>query len=788
MKTKNFKSSIANAVDVKEILKGAPSAFRFKRQSNSNKPVVLIMSSYTPRQCGIATYTQDLVNALNKGFEASFQLDICALDSSQERHNYLQPVNYVLNTDDSSGFVKLAGKLNADSSLQLILIQHEFGLFDKTGDDLVKLIRIIKKPVIVTFHTVLPVPDVFLKLKVQELAIAATRIVVMTNTSAKILVKDYNIDRNKIVVIPHGTHLVVHSSKKKLKEKYKLSGRVVLSTFGLLSSGKSIETTLEALPSIIKKHPEVLFLVIGKTHPTVLKREGELYRSGLELKVKELGLKKHVKFINQFMPLADLLEYLQLTDIYLFTSKDPNQAVSGTFSYAYSCGCPIISTPIPHAIEVLKDTDSVIIDFKSASQLSAGVNRLLSKNAVSCSPAISHSMASTAWENVAISHALLFESIAAPSVPLFYKRPPLLLNHIKRITTSFGAIQFSVINEPAIESGYTLDDNARALISFCQHYQLTKDLSDIGYIGIYLRFMHYCQQSDGMFLNYVNKKKMFTGQNLENNLADANGRAIWALGYFLSVKDILPAYLKQLAVTMMDKALSSMMHIKSPRAMAFIIKGLYYRNSLVEHKEGITIMRQLADRLVQMYRHESKEDWFWYESYLTYANSVMPEAMLCAWLATNNVEYQHIAKKSFDFLLSCTFKPTRISVISNKGWLFNKEGFILNEMGGEQPIDVAYSIIALKKFYTVFSSIDYLRKMELAFNWFLGVNHLRQTIYNPCTGGCYDGLEEYYVNLNQGAESTVSYLMARMAVENLPDSGRLEFAVNPAAEMLAANF
>jgi len=478
-------------------------------------------------------------------------------------------------------------------------------------------------------------------------------------------------------------------------------------------------------------------------------------------------LEPYVQFVNYFVPLPHLLEYLQLTDVYLFTSNDPNQAVSGTFSYAVSCGCPVVSMPIPHAREVLQNEAGIIIDFGSSSQLADAVITLLDDEQLrkKINSNALHIMASTAWENSAIAHAMLFEKIDQERVSLRYNLPDINLEHIKKLTTDIGMIQFSRISQPDIGSGYTLDDNARAMIAMCQHYELTSDPADIAYISSYFRFIKHCLQSGGAFLNYVDDQSRFTDQNYTTNLDDSNGRAIWALGYLVHMGDILPKELVSDASSTMDSALKNVSAIYSTRAMAFIIKGLYYRNRKEKSTGDITLIIELANRLVQMYRHEAKPDWQWFESYLTYANSILPEALLCAWVTTGKPVYKEIAKASFDFLLSKIFIDNNIRVISNKNWMLDEKDPALATAGGEQPIDVAYTILALHKFYTVYKNEAYLEQMQRSFNWFLGANHLRQIIYNPCTGGCYDGLEENQVNLNQGAESTVSYLMARLTLE-----------------------
>ncbi len=379
-------------------------------------------------------------------------------------------------------------------------------------------------------------------------------------------------------------------------------------------------------------------------------------------------------------------------------------------------------------------------------------------------------MAVTSWENSAIAHALLFEKVSQHELVIDYALPTLNLDHIKKMTTHFGMIQFSVINQPDITSGYTLDDNARAMISLCQHYAFTKDETDLEYIQIYLDFIQFCQLKDGLFLNYVDEFHTYTDQNDLVNLEDSNGRAIWALGYLISLTPILPKEFSEQAQFLLKNTLNCLEDIHSTRAMAFIIKGLYYANSFEESFSNIQIITNFSNRLVAMYKHESDEQWKWFESYLTYANSLIPEALLCAWMATGNMQYKQVAKLSFDFLLSKTFRNGSLKVISNKGWLHRGREAVQVSIGGEQPIDVAYAVMALQKFHSIFPFQGYQQKMDISFNWFLGHNHLHQVIYNPMTGGCYDGLEENNININQGAESTVSYLMARLSLEKLESS------------------
>jgi glycosyltransferase involved in cell wall biosynthesis len=730
----------------------------------SKLPEVLFITSFPPRECGIATYSQDLIRALNNKFDKSFNIKVSALESGNSKYSYSNEVTAVLDTSNPSSFIESAQHINLNSHIKIVLIQHEFGFFSAQESAFLTFLKAVTKPVVVVFHTVLPKPNPSLKQHVQSIANVSRAIIVMTNNAARLLTSDYMVPESKVTVIAHGTHLVPHLDKNYLKEKYGLSGNKVLTTFGLLSSGKSIETTLKALPAIIKQVPDVVFLIIGKTHPEVVKNEGEKYRDMLKKTVSDLNIDQHVRFINSYLALPELLEYLQLTDIYLFTTNDPNQAVSGTFAYAMSCGCPIISTPIPHAKEVLTADTGIVIDFQNSNQLADGVILLLNDTELRKNIGINtlQKIIFTAWENSAVAHAKLFSGHLDKAVKILYNLPEIKLDHLRKMTTDFGLIQFCKINQPDLQSGYTLDDNARALIATCMHYELTKEANDLVLIKTYLSFIKFCQQPAGNFLNYVDVDKTFTEQNQTTNLDDANGRTIWALGFLLSKNSFLPAELTEMSESIIQKALPHVETIHSTRALSFIIKGLYYYHHKNQTTQITELTESLADRMMNMYKHESCKNWEWFESYLSYANSILPEAMLCAAKVTGKTIYREIAQKSMDFLMRNIYNESGIEVVSNKG-LFKrgKEAYKF----GEQPIDVAYTIISLAKFYDELGNKEYLDKLFVAFDWFLGENRLNQIIYNPCTGGCYDGLEEHNVNMNQGAESTVSYLMARLTVE-----------------------
>jgi glycosyltransferase involved in cell wall biosynthesis len=731
------------------------------------KPEILFITSYPPRECGIATYTQDLKNAIQDKFGHSLSLTICALETKEGTNQYPQEVKYTLQTDELGQYVHLMHQVNADKNIKMVFLQHEFGLYGgEYGNYLLKFMANLKRPITTTFHTVLPNPNKQLKRVVRKLVDYSDQVIVMTQASAMILMRDYGIAERKITVIAHGTHLVAYTSEVPKKARIRLADRIVLSTFGLVNEGKSIETALDALPEIIQQFPQVIYLVIGKTHPEVLKREGEKYREFLQQKVVDLQLQNHVRFINRYLSLDELNEQLQRTDMYLFTSKDPNQAVSGTLAYAMACGCPILSTPIPHARELL-DGVGFTFDFENSAQLAEEALQLLRDPELLNQMHLNalHKINQTAWENSALAHIELTQNnLSKNSVPLQYEIPVLSLAHLNRMTTGKGIIQFAKLSTPDFNSGYTLDDNARALIAMCKHYAITGQITDLELITTYLDFVLYCQQSDGSFLNYVDYQGEFMPKNANENLEDANGRAIWALGELLTHEMIISSKLIRKARMAIEKSLSSCANFQSPRAMAFAIKGLYLNYEYAPNERIKQLIIQFADNLVSKYRGISEKGWNWFEDYLTYANSVLPEALLYASLCTGSNLYKNIAYQSFTFLLSVTFRNNHIKVISNQGW--HLQGKAVHDYG-EQPVDVAYTILALHLFYAVEKNKMYLDKLQTAFDWFLGKNHLHQIIYNPKTGGCYDGLEEHHVNLNQGAESTISYLMARLVIEDL---------------------
>jgi len=731
----------------------------------SNKSKIVFLSTFPPTQCGIATYTQDTIKGITDVFGKSIACEICEL-VKEPKENPTQA--FTLNTNNREEYAKVAEEINNDESIKLVHIQHEFGLFGGNyGDHLLDFLNVIKKPVTFTFHTVLPNPNNELKTFVKLLLSYSNSVFVMTNRSEEILINDYNISKDTITTISHGTHVVVYEAPETAKAKFGIEDRKVLSTFGLLGEGKNIETGLRSLRKIVEHTPNALYLIIGRTHPNLIIDGVDTYREKLEAIVNELDLHDNVRFINKYLETEELLSYLQATDIYMFTSKDPNQAVSGTFSYAMSCACPIVASKIPHTKEVLTEDSGILVDIGDEEQFADAAIKLLSDENLreEMGKSAFRKTRASSWENIAIAHINTYKKLIDDSTEIKFTYPSIELAHVKKMTTELGIIQFSKISIPDLSTGYTLDDNARALVALCMHYKLTEDKDDLPYILIYLDFIERCQQPKGNFINYVDEhNREHIEQNAEVNLEDSNARGIWALGTVVSIGKILPDAIAKKAAKCLLNSLKWAETIQSPRSIGFATKGLYLYHSAIPNLYVAAIINKLNAKLLSNYEISASKDWKWFEDYLTYGNGILPESMLFAYLVTNKPIYKKVALESLDFLISKTYKGDNFKVISNNGWYHRDSE---PQEYGEQPIDVAYMIQTLNSFYTAFKTPEYKRQMKIAFNWFLGKNHLNQIMYNPVSGGGYDGLEKDNVNLNQGAESTVCYLTSRLIMENL---------------------
>lgn len=720
------------------------------------------MGTYPPRECGIATFTRDLKTAIDRKFSPKIKPKVVAINNNSTNfYNYPRDVLIQISDAHASEYAEAACKINNMKQIKLINIQHEFGIFGgEYGSHLLSFLENIKKPVIVTFHTVLPEPNEKLRKIVQSIAKKSACIIVMNNKAIDILAKEYGVDKD-VFVIPHGIPTVPFMSSQAEKAKIGMKGRIVISSFGLISSNKGYEHVIDALPRVVKQFPNLVYLIIGQTHPVVRKREGEKYRIFLEKKVESLGLQEHVKFYNKYLTLNEITKYLKATDVYISSAINPNQIVSGTLSYALGCGRPVVSTPFLHAKEAVSQERGILCEFNSPKSFAESIMKVLSDTDLKDKMGMSayYYTRHMTWPNVALAYMEVFNKYTSIMEKPLSALPKVKFSHLAGLTDDFGVIQFASNTEPETASGYTLDDNARAMIASCMHYQSSKADSELKRIMIYLNFIKYVQQSDGKLYNLVGYDRKI---NFKHWSDDAHGRALWALGLLISTSSI-PSEIKAEARQVFEKALNSIEEYKSPRAAAFTLMGLCYMNTFVNSTTNIAKIRELAEFLSYLYSINSSDKWKWFERYITYSNSKLSEALLYAYLATDEKKYLDIAQESLEFLMATTFENGMLVPVGNDGW-FHKEG--RKAIFDQQPEDVSSMVQTLAFAHEITKNEFYKKKAHIAFQWFLGNNTLRQVIYDESTGGCYDGIGQSSINLNQGAESTISYLIARLTLEH----------------------
>lgn len=732
-----------------------------------NLPCIAYVGTYPPRECGIATFTKDLTNAIDKKFNPQLKSRILAVnDNGSSLYNYKKKVISQIDETDIESYIDAAKYLNKSKNIQLVNIQHEFGIFGgEYGDCIIPFLETLKKPVVTTFHSVLPNPDPRRKKVVQAIVKRSTAITVMVKSAIDILKKDYDLDTKKINVIPHGVPTVPFKPSCNIKKSLGLKNKIILSTFGLIESGKGIEYIIKALPQIIKKNPNVLYLIIGETHPQVRKREGEKYRNKLRKYAEKLGLKKHVKFYNKYLNLREIIKYLLATDIYISVALNKDQISSGTLAYAVGCGKAVISTPYLYAKEVLANNRGILVNFKDSRSITNAVNKILSD------PKLRENLEKRAykygqhmtWPNVAVKYLKIFNRVVKLREEVTTKYPKIKLKHIQNLTDDTGIIQHTKHSISDRKTGYTSDDNARALIVALDHYQLFKKNLSLRLINTYLSFLNYVQKRNGKFHNYVGYTREFLDKE---GSEDSFGRVLWTCGYTIS-NNIYPN-IKATAKHIFDKALKHIANLTHLRAKAFTLIGLYYYHKAYPKKKNIIEnIKFLADSLVKMYKKESSNDWEWFENSLTYSNGKLPESLFLAYDATKNEKYLQVAKEALDFLSDLIFINNKMVLIGSNGW-YNQGG--KRAIYDQQPVDAASMVHAYLAAYKITKKEDYYKKTVLAFNWFLGKNSLNQTIYDEVTGGCFDGLMPKGLNLNQGAESTISYLLARLSLEKIKKS------------------
>ena len=743
---------------------------------------IVYVSTFPPRICGIATFTQDLTNAIDSMLAPAVTSRIAAMNPHQAAYyKYPQKVIFEINQDNPEEYISTAEKINRMDSVQLVSIQHEFGIFGgKRGSNIIPFVQELTKPVCITFHTVLPNPNKSFKNPVVQLAENASAIIVMTSTSKEILSQDYSVPKKKIKVIPHGIHPQAYTSSEQAKKRLGYPGKVVLSTFGLLSRIKGLEYVIEALPKVIREHPDFVYIFFGATHPAILHQEGESYRRYLIEKISSLELNDYVKLYNRYFPLKEMLSFLRATDIYISPSLEPNQAVSGTLSYALGTGRPVISTAFTQAREVITDEVGLLVDFKSPDMYAKAMIRLIKDkdSRIQMGKNAYFRTRNWTWPNVAVQYSRVFAEQAPRLAQISDQKslPRIKLDYLIHLTDNFGIVQFAILSKRDISSGYTLDDNARALTAMSLYWEKLGSQTQnpsvtkpkrvlLKLIRTYLDFISFVSSPDGQFSNFVKADRTLDDdQNRQINLEESNTRAIFALTLTASTPS-LPVSIKRKALEILQKRINNGISCASPRAIAYCIISLCILINRKIPLDKINLekaLRTQANHLIKLYKASSHNDWQWFEPYLTYSNGIMPEAMLMAYDTTKDARYLKIGKTTLDFLIEKSFIDDVFMPIGQAGW-YHHSG--KRHRYDQQPEEVRAIVYALKAGYAVTGDEKYHQLMRKAFYWFLGDNSLHQVVYDQSTGGCYDGVGRKNINLNQGAESTISYLTARLAFD-----------------------
>ena len=762
---------------------------------NSLPSRIAVIGNYLPRQCGIATFTTDLCTAITAEY-GNARLLALPVNDTEQGYDYPARVRWSLAQDDVRSYRDAAEFLNFNN-IDMVCLQHEYGIFGgAAGSHILHLLHGLKMPVVTTLHTVLrePTPD---QMRVmQEIAELSDRLIVMSQLSSQFLQEIFKVPVNKIDLVPHGVPDVPFLDPNFYKERFDVEGKAVLLTFGLLSPNKGIENVIQALPQILSKHKNVVYLVAGATHPHILRREGDKYRASLQALAKESGVEAQVHFHNRFMSPDEMAEFIGAADIYITPYRHEAQVVSGTLAYALGAGKAIISTPYWHAIELLDGGRGALVPFQNPDAIAQKTIELLD------TPALRHAMRKRAylfardmvWKRAAQGYMESFsrvrrdrmefprvQFVARESQKLLHRLPELKLNHVNALTDDAGMLQHSIFTIPNRGEGHTTDDNARALIFTVQleqlgvRQQITSD-SATSFFSVrdsafrYLSFIEYAFDAAGgrfkNFLGYDRQWKEAEGSE------DCHGRALWALGTVLGrSKD---QGLRSAAGRLFEFSLTAAMEFYSPRAWAYTLLGIQeYLDAYPGDRDAQRVRSALAQRLLEMYRSVSSPDWKWFEDVLAYGNARLPQALLLVGSACSDERMVAAGLESLDWLLSRQRSGSNghFVPIGSQGF-YRRDGE--RARFDQQPIEAAGAVSATIQAYRMTGDPRWRTEAWSAFNWFLGDNDLQIPLYDSITGGCRDGLHPDRANENQGAESTLSFLMALLEMRSLNAPKQME--------------
>ncbi len=725
-------------------------------------PRVVYLSSYIPRKCGLATFTKDLTNAINL-LNPEHLAEIVALDNTEsESLTYPPEVVRRIRQNAWSDYEHALRYLN-QSNIDLVVVQHEFGIWGGAdGELVVTFLQKLKKPCVVVLHTVLSHPTTHQREIMNFICRRAATVVVMLQAAADLLRREYGVAAAKVTVIHHGVPDFPRQSTAVVKPLLNLSGRMVMSSINLLSESKGIEYVIRALPSVVAVHPEFIYLVIGETHPVVRRAEGEQYRTHLEALVQELKLTSSVEFINRYLPLDELVRYVQASDFYITPYLNPEQAASGSLAYAVGAGKVCLSTPYFYARELLRRGRGVLVPFRSSATLGRILLDLVAdpvKRAAIERRAYAEGRLMT-WPRVALQYLELFRTILQHPPRLQpLAAAPLPLDYVRKLTTRWGILEHSARRVPTEAEGYTVDDNAKALI-------VALDYGDRSLARRYLTFL--CQAERGGLL-YNDRTADGSWQGSPGQ-GDWWGKAFWAAGHLLHKRPtpLLTRQGKELFLHLWPQ----IPHLTAPRTIAYAILGL---GEVVEQSTSVGLSREivssaldtLATKLTALFRASTQVGWEWFEPYLTYDNARLPQALLTAARYHRSEQVRAVGRQSLDWLLGQTFDVGRdcFSFVGCYGW-YPRGGS--RAQFDQQPVEAGATVEVYVAAYLLTGEERYRQLAEQAFAWYHGDNLLYQSLVDTRSGGVFDGLTPHGVNANQGAEAVLSYHLAYTALQTLP--------------------
>jgi len=738
--------------------------------ANSTISRIGFIGNYLPRQCGIATFTTDLCEAIAAEYAGTTCIAL-PVNDIEAGYAYPTRVRFELTEKDIDSYLRAADFLHTNN-VDLVCLQHEYGIFGgRAGSHILALLRELRMPIVTTLHTILRDPDPDQRRVLEEVAALSDRLVVMSKRGAEFLQEVYRVPPKKIDLIPHGIPDVPFVDPSFHKDLFGVEGKIVLLSFGLLSANKGIENVIAALPAILARYPNVVYIIVGATHPHVLRRDGETYRLSLQWMAQEKGVEGQVIFYNRFVSLEELVEFIGAADIYITPYLNPAQIVSGTLAYTLGAGKAVISTPYWYAEEMLAEERGALVPFRDPAALAEQVINLLDNEAKR------HAMRKRAylcgrtmvWPQVARRYMESFERARAErrhftppgfTVKALDKRPgelpPLKLDHLRHMADETGMLQHAIFTVPNYHEGYSTDDNARALMVST----LLEELGNGDALELasrYLAFVWYAFNAEtGRFRNFMDYQRRWLEAGGSD---DCHGRTLCALGTVLG-RSNTPA-LHSMAGWLFEQALPAIVATTSPRAWAFALIGIQeYLQRFAGDRMASQVREELARRLLALYQSQRSDQWRWYEEVLTYCNAALPHALLMCGQSIPDNAMTEAGLESLSWLADLQ----RAEEAGGHFVPIGSKGFY--QQGGkrarfdQQPVEAQAMVSACLEAGRITGDKRWRKEARRAFEWFLGRNDLNLPIYDPMTGGCRDGLHPDRANENQGAESTLAFLQS----------------------------